>query len=58
MSTYTGDRNVRRIWEDKRDFVKFAAKAPVLGQECPIRTELVMVGVRKQEELPASTAIS
>ena len=37
MSTYTGDRDVRRIWEDKRDFVKFAAKAPVLGQEYPMR---------------------
>ena len=47
MSTYTGDRNGRRIWEDKRDFVKFAAKAPVLGQECPIRTGLVVVAVRK-----------
>ena len=58
MSTYTGDRNVGRIWEDERDFAKFAAKAPVLGQECPMRARLVIVGVRKQEELPASTAIS
>jgi hypothetical protein len=59
-STYEGNGNAGRIWEDEFDFLKLASSSPVLGKEDPTDQLVRVMGVSKRKgcALPAGARVT